>query len=127
MTIDEAIAKYKEITNTDSNCPAHCNISCDKCVQESRQLAEWLEELKRRREYDGEIIGSGALNNDLAEVVVMTREERDELRKTMNEITVEPTESMNLEQIQAFVKGYELAYLNILDSIDKCYRNMKTD
>ena len=66
MTIDEAIAKYKEITNTDSNCPAHCNISCDKCVQESRQLAEWLEELKRRREYGGEIIGSGALNNDLA-------------------------------------------------------------
>ena len=35
MSIDEAIAKYKEITNTDANCPAHCNISCDKCVQES--------------------------------------------------------------------------------------------
>ena len=46
MTIDEAIAKYKEITNVDANCPAHCNISCDKCVQESEQLAEWLEELK---------------------------------------------------------------------------------
>ena len=46
MSIDEAIAKYKEITNTDANCPAHCNISCDKCVQESRQLVEWLEELK---------------------------------------------------------------------------------
>ena len=45
MTIDEAIAKYKEIANTDANCPAHCNISCDKCVQESEQLAEWLEEL----------------------------------------------------------------------------------
>ena len=51
MTIDEAIAKYKEITNTDANCPAHCNISCDKCVQESEQLAEWLEELKELREY----------------------------------------------------------------------------
>ena len=49
MTIDEAIAKYKEITNTDENCPAHCNISCDKCVQESKQLAEWLEELKDYR------------------------------------------------------------------------------
>lgn len=49
MTIDEAIAKYKEITNTDANCPAHCNISCDKCVQESEQLAEWLEELKALR------------------------------------------------------------------------------
>ena len=46
MTIDEAIAKYKEITNTDAVCPAHCNIPCDKCVQESEQLAEWLEELK---------------------------------------------------------------------------------
>ena len=50
MTIDEAIAKYKEIANTDANCPAHCNISCDKCVQESEQLAEWLEELKELRE-----------------------------------------------------------------------------
>ena len=57
----------------------------------------------------------------------MTRIERDELHKAMDEVTVEPTEPMNLEQIQAFVKGYELAYLNILDSIDKCYRNMKTD
>ncbi len=49
MTIDEAIAKYKEIANTDANCPAHCNISCDKCVQESKQLVEWLEELKQYR------------------------------------------------------------------------------
>ena len=49
LSIDEAIAKYKEITNTDVNCPAHCNISCDKCVQESEQLAEWLEELKSLR------------------------------------------------------------------------------
>lgn len=50
LSIDEAIAKYKEITNTDANCPAHCNISCDKCVQESRQLSEWLEELKEYQE-----------------------------------------------------------------------------
>ena len=52
MTIDGAIEKYKEITNADANCPAHCNISCDKCVQESEQLAEWLEELKKRRNED---------------------------------------------------------------------------
>lgn len=49
MTIDEAIEKYKEITNTDAICPGHCNISCDNCVKESRQLAEWLEELKALR------------------------------------------------------------------------------
>ena len=52
MSIDEAIAKYKEITNTDAICPAHCNISCDKCVQESEQLAEWLEELKCYKNYN---------------------------------------------------------------------------
>ena len=46
MTLDEAIEKYKEITNTDAVCPGHCNIPCEKCVQESEQLAEWLEELK---------------------------------------------------------------------------------
>ena len=49
LSIDEAIAKYKEITNTDANCPAHCNISCDNCTKESRQLVEWLEELKSYR------------------------------------------------------------------------------
>ena len=49
MSIDEAIAKYKEITNTDALCPGHCKISCDKCVQESEQLVEWLEELKDYR------------------------------------------------------------------------------
>ena len=51
MSIDEAIVKYKEITNKDAICPAHCNISCDQCVQESEQLAEWLEELKAYRQY----------------------------------------------------------------------------
>ena len=56
MTIDEAIAKYKEITNTDANCPAHCNISCDKCVQESEQLAEWLEELKFLRQWKSDVM-----------------------------------------------------------------------
>lgn len=46
MTIDEAIVKYKEIANTDANCPIHCMRSCDKCVQESGQISKWLEKLK---------------------------------------------------------------------------------
>lgn len=57
----------------------------------------------------------------------MTKIEKEELHKSINEVTVEPTEPMNLEQLQAFVKGYELAYLNMLDAVDKTYRNMKTD
>ena len=56
MTIDEAIEKYKEITKTGTICPAHCNISCDKCEQESEQIVEWLEELKELRVIFGKII-----------------------------------------------------------------------
>ena len=58
MTIDEAIAKYKEIANTDANCPAHCNISCDKCVQESKQLTEWLEDYKHIKQWKSDIMNS---------------------------------------------------------------------
>ena len=64
MTIDEAIAKYKEITNADANCPAHCNISCDKCVQESKQLAEWLEELKDYRDKNKMVVRIDIENMD---------------------------------------------------------------
>ena len=49
LSIDEVIEKYKEITNTKAICPGHCNISCDKCLQESKKIAEWLEELKSYR------------------------------------------------------------------------------
>lgn len=46
ITIDEAIEKYKCITNTDENCPRYCMRPCDKCVQECKQIVEWLELLK---------------------------------------------------------------------------------
>lgn len=51
LSIDEVIEKYKEITNPDTICLAHCDMFCDECVQESEQLVEWLEELKALREY----------------------------------------------------------------------------
>ena len=75
MTIDEAIAKYKEITNTDANCPAHCNISCDKCVQESEQIAEWLEELKFLKQWKSDIMDSFCKYdvNSFEELVANTR------------------------------------------------------
>ena len=40
MTIDEAIKKYRKLSNSDNTC----------CKEEAQQLAEWLEELKERRE-----------------------------------------------------------------------------
>ena len=69
MTIDEAIAHAREVALEQSIIATEMSLAgCDaskyiKCKQEHEQLAEWLEELKRRREYDGEIIGSGALKN----------------------------------------------------------------
>ena len=64
MTIDEAIAKYKEITNTDANCPAHCNIPCEKCVQESEQLVEWLEELKDYQDKNKMVVRIDCANSE---------------------------------------------------------------
>ena len=52
MTIDETIEMYKKIANTDSNCPRYCMNPCEECVKECKQLAEWLEELKKRRSED---------------------------------------------------------------------------
>ena len=45
MTIDKAIEKFKFIANSDTPCPRYCMLPCDKCVDESKQIAEWLEEL----------------------------------------------------------------------------------
>ena len=47
MTEREAIEKFKFIANSDAPCPRYCMLPCDKCVQESEQLAEWLEDYKR--------------------------------------------------------------------------------
>ena len=62
MSIDEAISKYKEITNTEAVCPGHCNIPGEKCVQESEQIAEWLEELKELRNMIAEQLKAGGEN-----------------------------------------------------------------
>ena len=50
MTIDEVIEKFKFIAKSDTPCPRYCMLPCDKCVDGSKQLAEWLEELKVYRE-----------------------------------------------------------------------------
>ena len=75
MTIDEAIAQEREkaemhrnniVPKQDyHNMPwiSENNEASMRSAEEHEQITEWLEELKRRREYDGEIIGSGTLNN----------------------------------------------------------------
>ena len=42
MTLDEAIAHCEEVLES----------ACGKCAEEHRQLAEWLKELRERRQYE---------------------------------------------------------------------------
>ena len=44
MTLDEAIAHCEEVSKS----------ACGECAEEHRQLAEWLKELRERRQNDRE-------------------------------------------------------------------------
>ena len=52
MSIDEAIEKFKFIANSDDPCPRYCMLPCDKCVDESKQIADWLEELNVYQQHE---------------------------------------------------------------------------
>lgn len=72
MKLDEAILHAREVAqrnrkamnfeSTDS-IDDDIKINCTHCAEQHEQLAVWLEDLKRRREYDDELMGSGTLNN----------------------------------------------------------------
>ena len=64
MTIDEAIEKFKFIANSDTPCPRYCMLPCDKCVDESKQLAEWLEELKDYRDKNKMVVRIDCVNSE---------------------------------------------------------------
>lgn len=59
-SIDEAIAHAREVVKRNreqwKNCPADRrdieHQTCEQCAEEHEQIAEWLEELKARREAD---------------------------------------------------------------------------
>lgn len=57
----------------------------------------------------------------------MTREEKEIIFNDFNGIAIEPNEPMNLTEMKAYVKGFEDARNALFDSVDKCYRSMKTD
>lgn len=50
ISLEYAIQTYKDITNLKEQCPRICRQSCNKCMEEHKQLIEWLEELKELRE-----------------------------------------------------------------------------
>ena len=65
MTIDEVIKTCKDITNYEEPCPGYCmRRTCDKCVQECEQIAEWLEELKDYRDKNKMVVRVDVENMD---------------------------------------------------------------
>ena len=57
----------------------------------------------------------------------MTRNELDFICKKLDDVSVQPDVPMNLEEIKAYVKGYEDARNALFDTVDKCYRDTKSD
>ena len=57
----------------------------------------------------------------------MTREEKERIFDNCNNVSIEPNEPMNLTEMKSYVKGFEDARNALFDSVDTCYRNMKTD
>lgn len=67
MTLDEAILHCEEVTNNKVGC-------AEDCANEHKQLAEWLKELKKRREKDRWIPASERLPEVGQAVVVTTKD-----------------------------------------------------
>lgn len=57
----------------------------------------------------------------------MTAEEMRTIFENMNDVVIQPEIPMTLIEMQAYLKGLEDARNAMFDSIDSCYRSMKTD
>lgn len=72
MTLDETIMFIRDVAernkriidfDPEDSVDNDIKMNCINCAEQHEQLAVWLEDLKRRIEYDKELMGSGALNN----------------------------------------------------------------
>ena len=57
----------------------------------------------------------------------MTKQEKDYIFDEFEKSLISPEDGMTLEEMKAYLKGYEDAKYRLYDSVDKCYRAMKTD
>ncbi len=57
----------------------------------------------------------------------MTVDEKESIFECVDSSCVQPQEPMTLEELKAYLKGYEDARNAIFDAVCECYRNHKTD
>lgn len=77
MTLDEAILHCEEVANDKTCC-------VEDCANEHKQLAEWLKELKERREKDRWILVSERLPEVGQRVLVTTKDGFIDIRKCID-------------------------------------------
>lgn len=61
------------------------------------------------------------------EKILMNKEERERFHNIVENISIKPPDSMNIVQIKSFVDGYELAKSNIMDAIDRTFKESMED
>ena len=110
VSIDEAISKYKEITNTKAICPGHCNISCDKCLQESKQIAEWLEELKDYQDKNKMVVRVDVENMDSIKdkIEELSKYAESQYNKALDDFK----KILTIEKIKEYAESDEFINLN---------------
>lgn len=73
MTLDEAIKHAIDKSRIDGDA---YNINCIECKAEHKKLAEWLQELKERRE--SSLRPATSIQNDVIKAVLAERQRQDE-------------------------------------------------
>lgn len=60
-------------------------------------------------------------------ILAMTDKERNDIIDKMDKTAIRPNRAMDLKEMKAYVEGYEDARNTMLDAVNDCYVDEKTD
>jgi len=109
MTLDEAIKHCNEVAERleGKNGYAYTDATCEECAKEHRQLAEWLKELKRWKEFarkNAQCINDYLIQNRIDELYSSEiKNDADRLRIVNEALTLRTTN----EFCKSFNERYE--------------------
>ena len=126
MTIDEAIEKFKFIANSDIPCPRYCMLPCDKCVDESKQLAEWLEELKDYRDKNKMVVRVDVENMDSIKYKMeeLSRYAENQYNKAIDDFAILMKETVNHDWATTKISE-QIIYSRLFDKCNEIAEQLK--